>query len=112
MYDVNIGMNIRKYRREKHLTQKQLADMVGVSDPYITTLEKGGTLPSLYVFMRIVDALEITPNHLLLDSMQSPELVYLLDLEKTIRNYPTPAKITACDAMRDILKLIEQLQNR
>lgn len=107
-----LGKNIKKYRGMRRMTQAKLAEEVGCADNYITALEKGRSAPSLEVFMRIVNVLNITPNQLLVDNMDSPELVYLRELEERIRKYPTAAKITACDTMRDILKMIEQLQNK
>lgn len=108
----SLGTNIKKYRVMRHMTQAKLAEEVGCADNYITALEKGRSCPSLEILMRIVDVLNVTPNQLLVDSMASPELVYLRELEETIRKYPTAAKITACDTMRNILKMIEQLQNK
>jgi len=107
-----LGKNIRKYRDIRHMTQSKLAEEVGVADNYITALEKGRSAPSMAVFLKLVNALDVTPNHLLLDNMDSPELVMLSELEKKIRSFPTAAKITACEAVHEILKLIEQLQNR
>lgn len=107
-----LGKNIKKYRGIRRMTQKKLAEEIGCADNYITSLEKGRNCPSLEIFMRIVDVLNVTPNQLLVDCMDSPELVYLRELEEMIRRYPTAAKITACDTMRDILTMIEQLQNK
>ena len=107
-----LGKNIKKYRGKKHLTQKRLAEAIGCTDSYVASLKGGHNCPSLEILLRIADTLEVTPNHLLVDCIKFPELVYLSELEEKLRKYPTAAKITACDAMRDILKLIEQLQNR
>jgi len=107
-----LGKNIRKYRDIRHMTQAKLAEEVGVADNYIAALEKGRSAPSMAVFLKLVNVLDVTPNHLLLDNMDSPELVMLSELEKKIRSYPTAAKITACEAVHEILNLIEQLQNR
>lgn len=34
-----IGSNIKMYRKEKHLTQHKLADMIPVSDSFVAKLE-------------------------------------------------------------------------
>lgn len=107
-----IGKNIKKYRGTKHLTQKKLGEIVGCTDSYIASLEGGYNCPSLEVLVRVADALEVTPNHLLVDCVKFPELVYLSELEEKLREYPTAAKITACDIMREILIMIEQLQKK
>ena len=77
-----LGRNIKKYREMRHMTQSKLAEALGVADNYITALEKGRSAPSMTVFLKLVNALDVTPNHLLLDNMDSPELVMLSELEK------------------------------
>ena len=56
-----IRKNIKKYRKEKHLTQQQLADATDLSVDYICEIEsstKNKTF-SIRVVGRIADALEI-----------------------------------------------------
>lgn len=54
------GELIRLQRKLKGLTQKQLADMVGVSSPSIRLYELGKRTPSEPILEQIADALEIS----------------------------------------------------
>ena len=56
-----IAQNIKKYRKEKKLTQKELADKVGISLSYLSKIEATncGKSFSLYVLFDISDALNI-----------------------------------------------------
>ena len=54
------GELIRQQRKLKGLTQKQLADMLGVSSPSIRLYELGKRTPSEDILKRIADALEIS----------------------------------------------------
>ncbi len=44
---LNIGPNIRKYRKEKGMTQEQLAEYLGVSSQAVSRWESGTTYPDL-----------------------------------------------------------------
>lgn len=59
-------MNILYYRKKRHMTQKELAAAVGVTQAYIHALETGKRKnPSLQVLMKIAEALNVTANRLL-----------------------------------------------
>lgn len=61
----SIGTNIRKYRRAKNLTQDQLAKMTDLTPTYIGLIERGRKIPSLEVFVTILNALEISSDKVL-----------------------------------------------
>lgn len=46
---ISIGQNIRRRRKEKHLTQESLAANVETSAQYISRIERGQVCPSLPV---------------------------------------------------------------
>jgi DNA-binding XRE family transcriptional regulator len=54
-----IGALIKARREKQKLTAAQLAEAVGVSENYIFQIEAGGRLPSMRVFLRIMEALKI-----------------------------------------------------
>lgn len=55
---VKIGLNVAYYRKEKGLTQLQLAELCGVSRNHMQRI-KSGYAASVDVFMSIADALDI-----------------------------------------------------
>lgn len=65
---VTIGDNIRKYRKKKNLTQKELGDIVGISNTYLSDMEIGRTNPSIKTLKRIAQGLEISYVDLLKDT--------------------------------------------
>lgn len=54
------GDMIRKYRKEKGLTQKQLGDLCGIADSNIRKYESGKQNPKIKTLQRIADALSIS----------------------------------------------------
>ncbi|WNX86387.1 helix-turn-helix transcriptional regulator [Agathobaculum sp. NTUH-O15-33] len=56
---VDYRVLIRKRRLEKHLTQKQLAEMSDITQPYLYEIESGRKSPSIDVLAKICEVLEI-----------------------------------------------------
>lgn len=54
-----IQQNIRKYRKQKGLTQAKLSLLVNVSKDYITSIECGKRVPSLKRLIQISNALNV-----------------------------------------------------
>lgn len=62
-----IGQNIQKIRVEKRLRQEEVAEKVGISPVYYSALERGVKCPSLYTFIAILNALEVSADKVLCD---------------------------------------------
>ncbi|MBB86022.1 MAG: hypothetical protein CMP06_01775 [Xanthomonadales bacterium] len=56
---MNIGQTLKAIRRSKRLTQKALAEQSGISESYISLVEKGQREPSLGVLDSICQQLDI-----------------------------------------------------
>ena len=66
-----LGKRIREARKQKKLTQEKLAELVGVTDVYISEIERGNKMPSIPLFISIVEALDISADYLLRDNISS-----------------------------------------
>ena len=74
MNQAGIGARIREARLKKKLTQEQLAEKADIGFYYMGEIERGVKLPSLTVFIQIVEALGVTADSLLKDELTaSPE---------------------------------------
>lgn len=62
-----IGIKIRHYRKEKHLTQEELANQINISKSYLSKIEAQNCIKSfsVEVLFDISDALEIPLDELL-----------------------------------------------
>ena len=65
---VSIGDNIRKYRKIKNITQKELGETIGISTTYLSDIETGRTNPSIKTLKKIAKGLEINYVELLKDT--------------------------------------------
>jgi transcriptional regulator with XRE-family HTH domain len=57
--------NVRRLRSKKKLSQKALADKVGISVSYVSMLERGQRSPPLETIEKMAKALSVTPAALL-----------------------------------------------
>ena len=62
---MTIGTVIKKYRKNKGLTQEQMAARLGVTAPAVNKWEKGGSLPDVALLAPIARLLGITTDELL-----------------------------------------------
>lgn len=69
-----IGNRIRQYREKKKLTQKQLADLIGVSNSRVSNWEKGINRPDADIIAGICRALDVSPSVLLDVRLSTDEL--------------------------------------
>ena len=60
-----ITFELRKIRLEKKITQKKLANKLGVTQPYISELEYGLRYPKLDLVGKIAKILEVCPKELI-----------------------------------------------
>jgi transcriptional regulator with XRE-family HTH domain len=60
-----IGANIREARQRKGLTLEVLSGLAGISESFLGMAERGSSCPSLETLLALCDALDLTPNDLL-----------------------------------------------
>jgi transcriptional regulator with XRE-family HTH domain len=61
---VLVGRNVRRFRLEKGLTQEKLTEDSGVSQQYISELERGARNPTIDTLAKIALALGVTTTDL------------------------------------------------
>lgn len=60
-----IGSRIRKYREMRGLSQKQLAEMIGVSNSRVSNWEQGINRPDANILAAICNVLDVSPSDML-----------------------------------------------
>ena len=64
-YLQEVGARIKEARLRKHLSQAQLAELLGLTPPYISNLETGKQNMSITALARISDVLEVSADWIL-----------------------------------------------
>ena len=62
-----IGQRIKKYRKQKNLSQEQLAEKVNISPTHMSHIETGATKLSLQVLVDLAQALDTSTDSLLFE---------------------------------------------
>ena len=109
MDNSNLGIRIKEIRERNKLTQRELANTVGISVPALFNFEKGTKAPSLETLIKLSKALNTTPNDLLQDyiALAVDELHYyrvLIGLLGEFQNHDIK------DVVK-IMRLLEEPQN-
>jgi transcriptional regulator with XRE-family HTH domain len=94
---VAIGNAARHARHARELTQRQVAEQVGVSVEFYSRMERGLAHPSLEVFLRMLDVLGVRADT-------------LLGLDAAHATAPVVVPLTSPDDPRDVRRVIATLQ--
>lgn len=82
-----LGKRIAKRRKELSLKQYEVCERSDLSDKYLSNIERGISLPSLPVFMKLCEVLNITPDTLLLGTTSNASTSeYTKHIENKISN--------------------------
>ena len=68
-----VGRRMAKRRKELSLQQREVCEMVDANYKYISNLETGRSVPSLEMIMKLCEALDTTPDYLLLGTGSDPD---------------------------------------
>ena len=71
-----LGRAIREARSERKLSMRALATTAEISQPFLSQIESGQTMPSLITLYRIANALDMSPSALL-PADPDPEVVHV-----------------------------------
>ena len=85
-----LGKRIREARNKKGYTQQTLAKEAGIGLMCLGEIERGVKMPSLSIFIKIVEALDISADYILRDELTSGEQ-YIFD-ELTSKLMPLSPK--------------------
>lgn len=78
---LSIGIRIRRFRKERGLTQQTLAEMSDQEPSNISHIERGATKLSLPTMVNIANALGVTVDDLLCDSLNACRVSYSQEMD-------------------------------
>ena len=74
MEKYTIGDRIREARKHQGMTQDQLAERLDISVQFVGQIERGLKLPSMQVFIKLIEVLNVSADYLLRDTVSSGRL--------------------------------------
>jgi transcriptional regulator with XRE-family HTH domain len=76
---VNFAENVRRLRKEKELSQSELAKAIGAHPNHITRIENGRYIPALDTVMKLAEVFQVPLDYLVSGSNGSPEAIHIED---------------------------------
>lgn len=70
--NIAIGERIKQFRTQEKLNQSQLAEKAEIDSNNLSRIERGLITPTLETVLKLSNALQITPNDILLESYNVP----------------------------------------
>ncbi|MEE0726584.1 helix-turn-helix domain-containing protein [Clostridium saudiense] len=111
---MSIGENIKIHRKNKGLTQKQLADKIGVSEITVRRYEKNNNIPNVAIIDKFAAALEISVFELLDNNYDKAEYELLNGLSNgcdnllnLVSSFEDSAKEESIKNFRNLIKLLD-----
>lgn len=76
LQEKSFGTTLKKVRKEKKLTQPQLAELLGISTSYLKDLENSQHNPSHDMFKRITRYLDLSADAIIYPKKEQPDSTY------------------------------------
>lgn len=88
-----MGRRIRKRRKALRMTQERLSEKAGVSVSFIGHVERGTRKASLETLINVAQALDLSPNEILCDSLRivgnHTEDTFMIEIFEIIQRWKT-----------------------
>lgn len=105
-----LGQRLRAVRKKQKLTQEQVAEMANISPQHFSGIETGSAKVSLSALVRLCNALNTTPNDLLMDSVTQSAPMLQKDIAEIFRDC-TPNETYLMLSQANDLKRALRLKN-
>lgn len=99
-----LGIRIREARKSQKMTQEALAEKIGIGTVYLSELERSLKTPSLEIFVRIVEALDVSADYLLRDEVEAGKIYVFDDITKKMEGFTPQQRKLVSDIVDTCLK--------
>lgn len=99
MDKITLGKRIREARIQKKYTQQQLAKLAGIGVMYLGEIERGTKMPSLNIFIKIIEALDISADYVLRDELSSGEQYIYDEITGKLKDLTPTQRKTASEIL-------------
>lgn len=86
MDKATMGARFKQARLSKSLTQEALGEMCDCGTTYISDIERGAKFPSMSLFIRMVNALDVSSDFILRGELNSGKTYVYDELTKKLEN--------------------------
>ena len=101
------GSRLREARTQKGYTLQSLAQKAGTGAVYLGEIERGLKMPSLNIFIKLVEALDISADYILRDELTSGKEFIYDEITQKLKNLTPKQRKTAADILDAYLQNID-----
>lgn len=97
MEKIVLGERLRQIRIQKGYTQQALAKKADIGVVYLGEIERGLKMPSLGVFVKIIESLEVSADYVLRDELSSGSAYIFNEITEKLRDLTPKQRKTITD---------------
>lgn len=94
-----LGQKLRDARQKKGYTQQALAEIADIGNVYLGEIERGTKMPSLNIFIKLIEALDISADYILRDELTSGKEYIYDEITQKLKNLTPKQRKTAADIL-------------
>lgn len=102
-----LGARIREARQKKGYTQHALAEISNIGNVYIGEIERGLKMPSLNIFIKLIEALGVSADYVLRDELTSGSEYIYDEITQKLKNLTPKQRKTAIDILDGYLRNLD-----
>lgn len=102
-----LGKRVRESRVKKGYTQQDLADRAEIGVVYISEIERGVKMPSLNIFIKIIDALDVSADYVLRDELSTGKEYICTEIAEKLLTLTPRQRKTATDILNAYLNSLQ-----
>jgi len=102
-----LGARIREARKKKGYTQEKLAEMSDIGTMYLGEIERGVKMPSMKIFIRILESLDVSADYILRNELTSGRDFIFDEITQKLEALTPKQRKTANDILDAYIKNIE-----
>lgn len=99
MDKVLLGQRLREARVNKGYTRQALAMQADIGEVYLGEIERGLKMPSMNIFIKIIEALDISADYILRDELTSGSAFIFDEITDKLKGLTPQQRKTAADIL-------------
>ena len=104
---IALGKKLRDARQSKGYTQQALAEIADIGNVYLGEIERGSKMPSLNIFVKLIEALDVSADYILRDELTSGKEYVYDEITQKLKNLTPKQRKTAADILDAYLRNLE-----
>ncbi|HDJ1466696.1 TPA: helix-turn-helix transcriptional regulator [Clostridioides difficile] len=107
-----LGTRIRERRKELGLTIEQLSEKIDIGYNHLSNIERGKKVPSLSTFLELINALDISADIILRDSVENVKPHVLNKITNKLEDLNPDQLRTVEEVLTVLIKNLKYLENK